>query len=277
MNARGNSLLELLVAVAVTILAVSVSSGLLSATRRTVTQQELLTEASLNLRAVVDALIRDVRLAGACLPVTGDFIALDGTNSADQDEIWIRTGLVRPDMSCIRTTTTSAVTRGATSIPVDSADGFSAGSRAYIRGPGGSGEYFTVTAVDLTNSRLMKATTFAADYPAGSGIYAIDERHYYLNSWAAPWGITPELMLQVGDQAPQSFAVGVEKLNFRYQLRRNCPPCDVTERPASEEEWRLVEQVLLETQVRSDRQDPRGEFLRRTATVNIKPRNLLPP
>ncbi|GBD26633.1 hypothetical protein HRbin30_01973 [bacterium HR30] len=277
MNQKGTSLLELLVAVAVTILAVSVSSGFLSATRRTVTQQELLTEASLNLRAVLDALIRDVRLAGACLPVTGDFIALNGSNSGDQDEIWVRTGVVRNDMSCIRTATASALAPSATSIQVESAEGFTVGTRAYIRGPAGSGEYFTITGVDLTNNRLTKATTFAVDYPVGSGIYAIDERHYYLQDWTTPWGITPELMLQVGDQTPQSFAVGVEKLNFRYQLRRNCPPCDVTDLPSTEDEWRLVEQVIVEARVRSDRQDPSGQFLRRRATVNIKPRNLLPP
>lgn len=277
MNERGNSLLELLVAVAITTLAISISSGLLSATRRTATQQELLTEASINLRTVLDTLVRDIRLAGACLPVTGDFIALDGTNSGDQDEIWIRTGLVRSDMSCIRTTTTSDLVRTTNVIPVESVDGFAAGARVYIRGPAGNGEYFTITGVDSTNKRLSKTTPLGTDYPAGSGVYAIDERHYYLNLWNAPWGPTPELMLEVGGQTPQSFAVGVELLNFSYQLRRNCPPCDVTDLPASEDEWRLVEQVILEARVRSDRQGPDGTFLRRQASVNIKPRNLLPP
>ncbi|MCX8073831.1 MAG: hypothetical protein N3C12_15495 [Candidatus Binatia bacterium] len=275
-NQNGNSLLELLVAVTVTVLAVSVSSGLLSATRRTATQQELLTDASINLRAVLDTLIRDIRLAGACLPVTGDFIALDGTNDGDEDSIWIRTGQVRSDLSCIRTTTTQALPRNSNTIPVESVDGFTVGGRAYIRGPAGSGDYFTVTAVDQVNSRLTKTTSFSVDYAAGAGVYAIDERRYFINHWAAPWGDTPELMLQVGVQPAQPFAVGVEKLSFRYQLRRNCPPCDNVDLPANEDEWRLVEQVIAEIRVRSDRRGPTNAFLTREASVNIKPRNLLP-
>ncbi|GIW42831.1 MAG: hypothetical protein KatS3mg077_0113 [Candidatus Binatia bacterium] len=277
-NQNGNSLLELLVAITVTSLAIAVSTGFLSGTRRTVTQQELLNEASMNLRSVLDTLIRDVRLAGACLPVTGDFVALDGADGGDEDKIWVRTGLVRPDLSCIRTATTSPITSSTTAIPVESVDGFSVGTRAYIRNTSGTGEYFTVIGVDSSNNRLSKAATpLSAGYPAGSGIYAVDERGYSINHWAAPWGDTPELMLQVGDQSPQPFAVGVERLNFRYQLRRNCPPCDVVDLPATEDEWRLVEQVIAEVRVRSDRTDPAGNFLRREAVVNIKPRNLLPP
>lgn len=275
-DARGSSLMELLVAVGVTLTAVAVTTTFLSATRRTATSQELAIEATNNARAAVDVLVRDIRLAGACLPITGDFIALDGGNGGDEDEIWIRSGLVRPDLSCIRTTTTSDVARSASSIPVELTDGFTVGGRAYIRAPAGFGEYFTIQSVDSANKRLGKNAAFDNDYPAGSGIYAIDERRYYLNHWAAPWGDTPELMMQVGDATPQPFAVGIERLDFRYQLRRNCPPCDEVDLPANEDEWRLVEQVILTVRARSDRQRPEGGFHTRTVTVNIKPRNLLP-
>jgi type II secretory pathway pseudopilin PulG len=276
-SSKGASLLELLVAVAVTAIAVAVSAGFLSATRRTVTSQELTLEASTNLRAALDVLVRDIRLAGACLPVTGDFIALDGLDNNEEDEIWVRTGLVRPDMSCVRTTTTADITRTTNTIPVESVDGFSAGARVYIRAPSGSGESFDITGVDSANNRLLKSVSLSTNYVAGSGVYAIDERRYFINHWAAPWGDTPELMLQIGSGTPQPFAVGVERLDFQYQLRRNCPPCDVVQLPASEDEWRLVEQVLVTVRTRSDRQTPDGGFVARTASVNIKPRNLLPP
>ncbi len=44
-------------------------------------------------RAAADMIVRDLRLGGACLPVTGDFISLDGTNSGQTDTITTRTGL----------------------------------------------------------------------------------------------------------------------------------------------------------------------------------------
>lgn len=273
---RGASLMELLVAVAVTVTAVAVTTTLLSATRRTATSQELAVEATNNARAAIDVLVRDIRLAGACLPITGDFIALDGGDGGDEDEIWIRSGLVRPDLSCVRTATTADVSRSATALPVEVTDGFVAGIRAYIRAPAGFGEYFTVTSVDQANKRLGKSGAFDNSYPAGSGVYAIDERRYYLNHWAAPWGDTPELMMQVLPADPQPFAVGIERMDFQYQLRRNCPPCDVVALPSSEDEWRLVEQVILTVRARSDKERPEGGFHTRTMTVNIKPRNLLP-
>ena len=40
-------------------------------------------------------------------------------------------------------------------------------------------------------------------------------------------------MLQVGANLPQPFAGGIEKLDIQYQLRRNCPPCDVVALPSS--------------------------------------------
>lgn len=276
-NEKGGTLLELLVAVTVTTAAIAATTGFLSASRRTVTAQELTLEASTNLRNVIDVLVRDIRLAGACLPTTGDFVALDGSDNGNKDEIWIRTGLVKPDMACVRTATTQDITAAASAIPVETVEGFSAGTRAYIRSPTGIGEYFDVTGVDSTNKRILKSGTFATAYASGSGVYAIDERRYFVNHWTAPWGDTPELMLQVGSRTPQPFAVGVEHLNFRYQLRRNCPPCDVVDRPATADEWRLVEQVVAQVRVRSDRKTPTGTFVTREAATQIKPRNLLPP
>lgn len=273
---RGASLLELLVAVAITVTAVAVTTTFLSATRRTATSQELAVEATNNARAALDVLVRDIRLAGACLPITGDFIALDGNDNGSEDEIWIRSGLVRPDMACVRTATTVDLARSATAIPVENVNGFSAGMRAYIRGPAGFGEYFTISSVDASANRLRKSGSFDSDYPMGSGVYAIDERRYYINHWSAPWGITPELMLQIDGGTPQPFAVGIERLDFQYQLRRNCPPCDVVELPNSEDEWRLVEQVILTLRARSDKTRPEGGYHSRTVTVNVKPRNLLP-
>ncbi|MFN8644192.1 MAG: hypothetical protein U0802_21990 [Candidatus Binatia bacterium] len=258
-------------------LAVAATSGMFLASKRNMEMQTRQIETTQAARAAVDMIVRDLRLGGACLPSTGEFISLDGTNSAQQDQIITRTGLTRPDLSCVTTTVPigSTATKAGGVVPVTSSDGFSVGMRAYIRGPAGSGEYFDVTSIP-SPTQLGKSATLTQDYPAASGIYAIDERSFYIQTFTSPRGPLPELMLKIGSQTPQSFAVGIEKLDIQYQLRRNCPPCDVTNMPVDDPEWSLVEQVLLSVTARSELPDEKGTYYRRTVTVGVKPRNLLP-
>ena len=258
-------------------LAVVATSGMFLASKQHMRLQSREIETTQAARAAADMIIRDLRLGGACLPVTGDFISLEGVNSGQQDQIITRTGLTRPDLSCIRSSvpTLSTVVKDGGVVPVSSSEGFSAGMRAYIRHPDGEGEYMDITSV-ISPTQLGKSTTLSRDYPETSGVYAIDERRFYIQTWESPRGPLPELLLQVGNQSPQSFAVGIEKLDIRYELRRNCPPCDVVDIPADNAEWSVVEQVLLNVTARSELPDEQGDYFRRTITVGVKPRNLLP-
>jgi hypothetical protein len=271
-------------AVTLTALAVATTTAFFQSSRRVLKDQLLEIETTQAARSVVDMIVRELRLGGACLPVTGTFMSLQAVNTAAEDEIITRTGLVRPDLSCVRTATNTpnnpdgtpndTPAQGST-IAVQSTDGFSTGMRAYIRGAT-DGEYFKITSVDSQNGVLGRDRSFQSSYPNGSGVYAIDERRFYINHWQAPWGDTPELMLQIGEQEPLSFAVGIERLSLQYQLKRNCPNCDVVDLPQGDEEWRLVEQVLLTVTARSDHLNHDGQAFRRTYTVAVKPRNLLP-
>jgi hypothetical protein len=83
-------------------------------------------------------------------------------------------------------------------------------------------------------------------------------------------------MMQVGSATPQSFAIGIEKLDVRYQLQQNCPPCDVVTLPSTDAQWAVVDSVLIDVTARSAQKDATGNFFRRTVSVNVKPRNLLP-
>jgi hypothetical protein len=258
-------------------LAVAATSGMFVASKERMRLQEREIETTQAARAAADMIIRDLRLGGACLPVTGDFISLDGTNTGQTDEIITRTGLTRPDLSCIRTSvpTTFTVAKAGSVVPVSNSEGFAAGMHAYIRHPDGEGEYFDVSSV-ISPTELGKSQTLSRDYPGTSGVYAIDERRFFIQTYTTANGTMPELELQVGSQSPQSFAVGIEKLNIQYQLRRNCPPCDVVDIPANNAEWSVVEQVLLNVTARSEEPDRKGTFYRRTISVSVKPRNLLP-
>jgi prepilin-type N-terminal cleavage/methylation domain-containing protein len=273
----GFSLLELLVAIAVTTAAMAAATGFFHARLRFMRNQEREIETTHAARASIDVLVRDLRLGGACLPVNGDFITLEGANASTLDEITTRTGLTRPDLSCVRTTTGAVTPAAGGTIAVERAEGFIPNMRAYIRAADGpSGEYFNVTSVNTATNTLGRDRSFTRDYPQGSGIYAIDERRYFISDRTTPWGIVPQLRLQIGDASPTSFAVGIQALDVRYRLRRNCPPCDVVELPADTAEWRLVDEILLTLTARSVRPNATGTYYRRTMNVAVKPRNLLP-
>lgn len=263
--------------VALMSIAVAATSGMFLAAKRHMANQQRQLETTEVARAAVDMIVRDLRLGGACLPVTGDFIALEGINSSQTDEIITRTGLTRPDLSCIRTSvpTLATVTASGSSVPVQNSEGFAADMRVYIRHPDGEGEYFNITSVSSA-TELRKSQTLSRDYPETSGVYAIDERRFYLGNVVTPAGTQSELLIQVGNAAAQSFAVGIEKLDIQYQLQRNCPPCDVINVPANNDEWTIVDTVLLNVTARSQRPDQAGTYYRRTVAVNVKPRNLLP-
>lgn len=233
-------------------------------------------EATHTARAVLDTMVRDLRLGGACLPVTGSFVTLSGNNNGTEDEITTRTGLTRPDLSCVRTATPGDTPATGSTVVVEDVDGFVTGMRAYIQGPDGGGEFFNVTSVNASTDTLGRDRNFTRDYPVTSGVYAMDERRFYIQHTDFPWGNTPELMMQIGDTAAQSFAVGVEALDIRYVLRRNCPSCDVVDIPADDDEWRLVDEMLVTVTARSLRPSLEGTYYQRTLNVAVKPRNLLP-
>ena len=263
--------------VALMSIAIAATSGMFVASKHHLQMQERQLEATEAARSAIDMMVRDLRLGGACMPVTGEFISLEGPNSGTADEIITRTGLTRPDLSCITTVVPNGqtvISNGST-VRVQSTDGFKVGMRVYIRDPVGEGEYFDVTSVTPPD-RLGKTKVLSQNYPATSGIFSVDERRFFIDTWSGPHGPQSQLMLQVGSKPPQSFAVGIEKLDVKYQLQRNCPPCDVITLPSSNNEWAVVDAVVLSVTARSELPDEDGQYYRRTVSVNVKPRNLLP-
>jgi hypothetical protein len=232
-------------------------------------------ETSQAARSVVDLMVRELRLSGACLPKTGRFIALEGTDGGDQDEIVTRTGLVRPT-SCVRTSLRQAAAAGSGTMYVEHVDGFLPGMRVYLRNASGAGEFVDVSSVDSADSSLTVDGTWTESYPSTSGVYAVREQRFYVSNDTTALGSSPSLMVQVDAGEPTPFAAGVEKLDLTYQLGRNCPPCDTVDLPNGEAEWSMVEQVFLTVTARSEETDGQGEPYRATISLGTKPRNLRP-
>lgn len=275
-RSTGFSSVELLVATLLFGLAITATSGFFLASNNYMKMQARKVETNQAARATVDTIVRDLRLGGACLPVTGTFVSMDGTDNGDEDEIIVRTGLVRSDLSCVRTAVRSTADQDTTLVRVESVDGFRVGQRVYLRSPTNQGEYVTIATISPGGPSFRTQALLSHTYPIGSGVYVIDERRFYINHWDSPRGTLPELMMQIGDEEPLSYAVGIEKLDFQYQLRRNCPPCDVVDLPVDNDEWAIVEQVFVAVTARSERPVENGDYYRRTIRVGVKPRNLLP-
>lgn len=221
------------------------------------------------LRASVDTMTRDLRLAGACLPSDGDYVALDGTDGPGPDSVTIRSGIVRADLSCVVTALSTLTNAGGTSLDVGSNAGFAPGMRVYVRHPGGAGQFTFVASTPAGRVVLTDAATM--DYPVGSGLFAVDERTYTVDP-APP----SRLMLTVDQGTPQAFAAGVTDLQVRYELERNCPPCDIVDMPPDDATWRLVNQVLVTPTVTTVGAARPEDQVSLAETSLAKPRNLLP-
>lgn len=272
--------------------ALAVAAGFFAAARSRVQDQMMRLETLQGLRAAMDSMLRDLRLGGACLPVTGDFITLDASNSTT-DAITTRTGLVRPNETCVRTVTTANIQAADSNIPVQSASGFTVGMRAYIIQANGTwGEVFTITGVNTGTNVLSKTTALTCQgscgnpaYPVTSGVYALDERRYAVDTTDTS---RPVLTVAVNGAQAVPFVYGIENLQIQYQLERNCdtapssssttwPPtgCDVVDLPSSTD-YALVNQIYLTLTARSRTVGINGQYYRITRTAAAKPRNLLP-
>jgi hypothetical protein len=205
-------------------------------------------------------IIRDLRLGGACLPVTGDFISLDGTNTGQTDEIITRTGLTRPDLSCIRTSvpTTFTVVKDGGVVPVSNSEGFSAGMHAYIRHPDGEGEYFDVSSV-ISPTKLGKSQTLSRDYPAAactrstSAVSSSERRRRTACRSSVVGSQARSRSRSVSSSASVSAAAQLPAVRRRGY-------------PANNAEWSVVEQVLP-TSPLAPRTRPEWGYYRRSISV----------
>lgn len=227
-------------------------------------------EAQQAMRGSLDAITRDLRLAGACLPGDGAFTSLDGTDGPGTDSVTIRSGLVRANNQCLRTTTTAAAGAGATSLTVETGADFTQDMLAYVRHPNGSGEFALVNGMGATTVTFQTGMT--QPYPAGSSVHGVDERIYGVDDTADP----PLLLLTVNRGDPQAFAAGMSDLQFQYVLERNCPTCDVIDLPATTAEWWLVNAVQVTAAIETVGATQPDEEATIVASSVGKPRNLLP-
>ncbi len=238
-------------------------------------------EVQRNLQRAVDALSRELRLAGACLPDAGpsDIRPLRGADNGTTDTV-----TVRANVRCAVAVLRSRAAVGAGILNVDTVANFVPQMPIYLLSADTTtGMYATVTAVNATSRRLTITPRTNATYAVGSTVYGAESQTFAVDAS----GSVPVLTVAVGTGAPQPLVPGLERLDVRYVLNRVYDPSTcvesadglcVVEVPTTEAEWRLVRVLRVAVTARSLKPvrvaDPDG-FVRLTAQLEIKPRNFL--
>lgn len=278
----GFTLIELLAAICIALLAFAGASTLMAATQHFSQTQTLRIETVQALRATIDTVTRDIRLAGACMPTGGDFSPFDGTNTGTTDKVTMRTGLVRPSLTCITYNLGANAAQNATSLTLSSStgsiSGFQVGMGAYIYNPqSGTGQDFIITSISgLTlgsDTAMNQAYSSTPGLLSLASVYAAERRTYAIDSTSNPK--VPVLTVAVNGGTAIPFASGIEAFNVQYRLFRNCPPCDTLDLPTTTADWQLVNELIFNVTARSQAPDVTGNYYRRSAQFNVKPRNLI--
>ncbi len=269
LSERGYTLVELLVAMMLSGVALSLVVKDFSHTVHQRKDMEQIAEAQQAVGAVLTFVTQELRQAGACLPTLGNFVALDGQDSGDQDSLTLRIGVTNQDsIVCVRTVSTAASMTGSSVIEIQDPAGFDVGQNIYVTRMGGQGNTFRVESV--SGNLLTIEGSFDADYLVGSGVYAIEERTYAIDISSGE----PILTIAVDGGDPEPLAKGIEVFNVRYRMDP-CPPCTLIDQPADNAEWRTVREVEVTVAAETKNTLQTGEVHVVTETTSIKPRNLI--
>jgi prepilin-type N-terminal cleavage/methylation domain-containing protein len=250
---------------------------------------EIQAEMHQGLNAALDTLTRDIRLAGACLPRQPMFVPIDGQDntSPTPDTITLRTGVVSDNTTCVQATLQTAAAAGATALSVDNLTGFTVNKYAFINGTS-TGEYFQVQALSGSSGAgtVTSATGLVNAYPASSGVYALQERVYSIDTASFPTtaNAVPTLVVRIdratsgGQPLRVPVAANIDRLDIQYRQNENCTPgpCTVVDLPADNATWNQVGEVLITLRARSNvNQSTNSPYFETAGPVSIQPRNLL--
>ncbi len=311
-SSSGATLLEIILGIALASFVVLIAgSGFVFVTRGWYGQQARL-ETQQNLRFAVERLVRELRLAGACLPQAGEIpqlLPIEGSDTGERDTL-----IFRANRSCA-TSSLRATYRGAGPIQLNTIEGFVVGMQAFIWNPNTrTGEFFRIAAVNIPSRSITPAAGTPVrgcysgpDTPCdpsrgqpeiGASVFGVEVQRYFIEEI----GGVPELRLHLNPDlggAAEALARGIERLNVRYVLQRDFRPEDcvtgydrrgdstsllcVKDEPA-ENEWALVRAVQLEVGARSLRpvagvggdgfyRIRQGDF--DLAPLLVRPRNVL--
>lgn len=282
---KGYSLIEMMVAMVITLVITASVSGNINFQKRTFTEGAIRSRLNQNLRGTLDIIGTDIRIAGENLPMGFPAILItDGVS----DELAIRRSLLDDALPvCInidagQINPTITVASDAVGVPGCSVNGIQTTFNrwnTFRNQQGGSlrvyafnlttknGEYFTINNQVNGGSTLTLSksgtTTFAYSYPAGSSvIYVLEEWRYRL--------LGDELqVLQDGDsENPLTVMFGVSNFSVTARLANNTTVTSL----GTTDSWTQVK--YLELGLHGQENKPNGE-IHKSVVSRFFPRNIL--
>ena len=311
---RGFTLSEVLIGLSIaSVLVVGVGSGFVFVTKAWV-EHQVRGQAQQNLRAAVEALTREMRLAGACMPVSTqppiapNFQPITGVKNGTTDSITITSN---PD--CAGPATVTADCNACPALNVDNTTNFAVGKWAFVYNsdtgtnpPGPYGEYFlvqSVTAGSPGSITVNTATPLTKLYPKlktgsnqnASAVYGADQRAFSISSTCGGCGGIPTLTLQLLGGTQQPIVKGIDQMSIQYVLNRTyaaatcngqtggtlslCVVNLPTQAPSLAGDWQLVRAVTLTLDAQSTisvrASGSADGFFHLSQAFEISPRNFI--
>jgi Tfp pilus assembly protein PilV len=207
-SSRGNSLVEILIALALTGIITTAVLGLYYRQHRNYMIQDDVTNIQATARASIDELTRQIRMAGYQLPA--GVPALQAFNG-NPDTI-----VVNYNTSGCEVTLASNMLTGNSSLTCnEDVSCFEDGQFAYIFHPdSGGGEWFQISSVDVGGKTLEHtAYTLSDAYAQDAIIVAMSQVMFYID----PNG-SSSLILELPGSGPLVYGDDITDLQFRYRL-----------------------------------------------------------
>ncbi len=266
---RGTSIVELLVSMLLSTMVLTIVARDFGYYVHSRADMDLLAETQQAANSSITFLTQELRQAGACLPELGNFISLDGEDNGTLDSITLRIGIADDlTLQCNRTIVKKRALKNQPLVKVEASHRFEPGQWLYMIKASGHGNFFRVASV--SGQWLTLESNLDKNYGRGSGVYALEERTYTVEQS----GNDSVLTVSVDGSDPEPMARGIESLDIQYKMAP-CPPCNVVDEPSSDDQWRVVREVVLSIVARSSRPGKGGEYLRIENSSTVKPRNFL--
>ena len=265
---RGTTLIELLVALAITgVVTMSVMKLYVTQHENYLLQDDI-TTVQQNARASIDELTRNIRMAGNELP--GGLPALIAGNH-DPDTITIN--FVAENCE---TYLASAMPQPSSELKCGSSVScFEDGQWIYIYEPdSGGGEWMEISHVQTAALHIQHNTmSLSKAYGADAAVLAVEQVKFFVDNTTNPE--FPTLMVQRLGENPQIYAENVADLQFQYRLANNT----IVDVPASVSDVREVIITVTAQGVRTDPDYDGGDespprIYTRTFTSSVNIRNI---
>lgn len=261
-NELGFSLLEILIAMFLSAVVLTVIFRVFITQHQNWSIQEQVTDMQQNARAAIDELGRQIRMAGLELPLGLPGIIAYNTN---------------PDTIIITYADGDCDAPVEWTMPLPSSelrcDGhdiscFRDGQWVYIFHPdSGGGEFFQISEVQTAAAHIQhNKSPLSKCYPKGAIIIALQRIKYYIDNSDS---LHPNLMMQLPGQAPQIYAENVVDLQFKYTMKNSL----IIDVPAIVDDIRAVQIVLTARTDRPDPEFPNDPYRLRQYTSMVNLRN----